>query len=424
MTPFDLFFLILVIGLSSVFLDRRWQARRSRQPQVGEDTPAPPKRPGWRQRRAIKKAEKEAAIQTAEEAARQFVAADAQIEATPTEGLSWRERRALKQEGKEAARIVAQERAAILNRMDRRERRAFKKAEKEAIRKAKEERDAARRAAAKRDIVLNRMSWRERRAYKKAEREAAKKAAAQLRQDAETASGLEGATDDTNGGEPSTGQAESESRQAQAAAQTAPREKLTPFAVVIAALIGLVLATGIWLAWSIGATFAQMGSEQSAGVNALLNVESTLTNNSVSLYKEYRVFTEFVRHQTLADLQTESGEESTSSSLAAVQLPFFLTRYLTREGDYDRERQLGEAWAEAEQRLSLDPAPHFSAVDAWQRRTELMIALFAPLVLALLTLTLAEALSQRRRILGYAAAFVGALLLILTVFAKLWTEIG
>ena len=211
-------------------------------------------------------------------------------------------------------------------------------------------------------------------------------------------------------------------------------EKDDPFATWVAILIAVVTLVGAWIGWSIGAVYGEASGEQSAGMGATLNVESTLTNNSVALYKEYRVYTEYIRHQTLAELEASAdpsastatvlARKSDADDLAAVQLPFFLTRYLTRDGVYDKERQLGEAWAEAAQRVDLEPFPHFVAADQWQIKTQLLVALFIVLSLSLLFLTLAGALDRQRQFLRYSAALLGALLLIFSVVAKLWIELG
>ena len=213
-----------------------------------------------------------------------------------------------------------------------------------------------------------------------------------------------------------------------------PEEENDPFTTWVAILIAVVALVGAWIGWGIGTVYGEASSEQSAGLSATLNVESTLTNSSVSLYKEYRVYTEYLRHQTLAELQAGVDQldaadglpirKSDEDDLAAVQLPFFLTRYLTRDGAYDRQRQLGEAWAEAAQRVDLAPAPHFAAADQWQTKTQLLVALFVVLALALILFTLAEGLDRRRRFLRYAAATLGTLLLLFAVIAKFWIERG
>ena len=264
------------------------------------------------------------------------------------------------------------------------------------------------------------LSWAQRRANRKAEKEAKRAAPPAERADEDPASSLAAAPipDEEKGVE----------------ADLQEERSADPFTTLVAILIALVTLAGAWVGWSIGAVYGEVSDAQSAGISAALNVESTLTNSSVALYKEYRVYTEYTRYQTLADLQAEVGpgesaaglpaRKSNDADLAAVQLPFFLTRYLTRDGVYDKPRQLGEAWAEAAQRVDLEPAPHFAAADVWQRKTELLVAIFIVLSFSLLLLTLAEALAPQRRLLRYSAAGLGALLLIVSVVVKLWIERG
>ena len=211
-------------------------------------------------------------------------------------------------------------------------------------------------------------------------------------------------------------------------------EVVDHFVTGVAVMIALVMLVGVWIGWGIATVYGEASGEQSAGLNAALNVESTLTNGSVALYQDYRVFTEYARYQTLSDLEAGNGEEAAVSDLparknddadlAAVQLPFFFTRYLTRDGYYDRPRQLGEAWAEAAQQVDLEPAPHFAVADLWQQKTELLIGLFIVLAFALLLLTLAGVMDRERKIMRYSSAILGALLLIFAIVAKFWIELG
>ncbi|RLT37794.1 MAG: hypothetical protein DWI57_13185 [Chloroflexi bacterium] len=211
-------------------------------------------------------------------------------------------------------------------------------------------------------------------------------------------------------------------------------EEDDPFATWVAILIAVVTLVGAWVGWDIGTVYGEAFGEQAAGLGAALNVESTLTYGTIGLYKEYRVYTEYTRYQTLAELQAEADESASADTLiarknddadlAAVQLPFFLTRYLNRDGVYDRKRQLGEAWAEAAQRIDLEPAPHFEAADVWQAKTEALVALFIVLGSSLFFLTLAGALNPQRKFWRYTTATVGTLLMIFSIVAQLWIERG
>lgn len=204
------------------------------------------------------------------------------------------------------------------------------------------------------------------------------------------------------------------------------------FSTWIAILIAVVTLVGAWIGWRVAVVSGSAGDAQTAGLNAALNVESTLTNQSISLYKEYRVYTEFLRYQTLIELQastapTEATPSATTpqaeeSELAAVQMPFFLARYLTHDGNFDKQRQLGEAWTEAAQQIDLEPAPHFMELKQLQFKTEFLVSLFIVLAFSLFFYTFAEGLSPQRRILRYLFTTLGTLTLLFSVAATFWIE--
>lgn len=301
--------------------------------------------------------------------------------------------------------------------------------------------EAKARAKAKKEAASRPLSWWQKRVKQKAEEKPKKKSARETAKKDKLQNTVES--------EPAGGAVDIQAPSAQAISEPSAadpaeedgegeeegeEEESGVFTTWVAITIALVTLVGAWVGWGIGTVYGEASGEQSAGLSAALNVESTLTNSSVSLYKEYRVFTEYTRYQVLAELQAraeEGGDASALSArktdeadLAAVQLPFFLTRYLTRNGDYDRSRQLGETWAESSQRMDLDPAPHFAVADVWQQKTQVLVGLFIILSFSLLFLTLAEALDRKRQILRYSMAILGTLLLILTVVAKFWIERG
>ena len=202
----------------------------------------------------------------------------------------------------------------------------------------------------------------------------------------------------------------------------------------MAILIAVVTLVGAWIGWRIASSSSSSGDARVAGLNAALNVESTLTLNSIALYKDYRVYTNYAHHQTLASLQAEVGAsapfsttaqpagKSQEEDLAAEQLPFFLARYLTRDGSYDTRRQLGEMWAETGQRIDLVPMPHFAEAEKLQRKLMQLSTLFIVLAVALASYTLAQGLHRQRRYLRYSMALLGTLALGLAVGATFWID--
>lgn len=204
-----------------------------------------------------------------------------------------------------------------------------------------------------------------------------------------------------------------------------------PFKMWMAILIAIVTLVGAWMGWVTAGISGVAGDSLSGGMDAVINAESTLTLNSIALYKHYRAFTDYARYQATADLLTQeaaaqsdaaSARKSDADDLAAVQLPFFLSRYLTRDGAYNSRRELGEAWAETEQKMDLDPTVYFEFADLYALKTTYMMGLFVILSLSLLFYTLAEGLHPSRSFWRYTTAVLGTLTLAFSIWGTLWVD--
>ena len=101
---------------------------------------------------------------------------------------------------------------------------------------------------------------------------------------------------------------------------------------------------------------------------------------------------------------------------------FFPPRYLTRDGSYAVDRELGENWAEAGQSLDLYPEPHFTEANRSREKANWLIIAFIPLAVSLLFYTLAESVHPSRQSIRYTAAIVGTALLSITVVAGILIE--
>lgn len=203
------------------------------------------------------------------------------------------------------------------------------------------------------------------------------------------------------------------------------------FRMWMAILIAIVTLVGAWMGWVTAGISGVAGDSASGGMDAVINAESTLTLNSIALYKHYRAFTDYARYQSTADLLTQEAAQqsdaapvrkSDADDLAAVQLPFFLSRYLTRDGAYNSRRELGEAWAETEQKMDLDPTGYFQESDLYALKTKWMMGLFVILSLSLLFYTLAEGLHAERPFGRSAAAILGTMTLIFAIVGTLWVD--
>jgi|GEM_PF-1671978 len=206
-----------------------------------------------------------------------------------------------------------------------------------------------------------------------------------------------------------------------------------PFKTWMAILIAIVTLVGAWMGFITAEVSGSAGWSTSVGIDAAINAEMTLTLNSIGLYKHYRAYTDYTRYQTLSDLMSAEAENSLvdgtvvdrieADDLAAVQLPFFLSRYLTRDGGYHSPRELGEAWAEAEQKMDLYPEPSFKEANFYQLQTNRMTALFIVLAFSLVFYTLAETLHRERVFWRWSMGALGTLALIYCIWATLWIDL-
>ena len=203
------------------------------------------------------------------------------------------------------------------------------------------------------------------------------------------------------------------------------------FQMVIAILIALVTLVGAVIAWRASVASVQAGDADFAGLIAVLNAEQTLALNNTTLQRHYRAYTEYAMYNGLREtLANGAGDEAgrwrieraQAANLAVTNELFFPIRYLQRDGSYDVDRELGEAWAQAGQAQALDPAPAFVEADAARRKSSSLVAIFILLTLSLLFYTFAESLHPARRGLRLIMAAAGTFFLLSTIAAGLMIE--
>lgn len=208
------------------------------------------------------------------------------------------------------------------------------------------------------------------------------------------------------------------------------------FQTVIAILIAVVAVSGAIVAWRAALADAEAGNADFAGMRADINATETQIVNTTSLYENYRAYVEFTYQRKLGELlteelearaETEPSEELVRQTAIASQLAsdnelFFSKRYLNQDGSYNRQRDLGEALAEAGETLDLNPEPHFAVADRLRSKSNLLIGVFIVQAVALLLYTVAEALHPSRNILRYSMAFGGTACLIFSIIAVLMIE--
>jgi hypothetical protein len=85
---------------------------------------------------------------------------------------------------------------------------------------------------------------------------------------------------------------------------------------------------------------------------------------------------------------------SEAYALAINDNDFFPGRYLERDLSYDKQRDLGEAWAEEAQKEDINPEPHFTLADALRFKTSWLVVAIIVLTAALWFYTLAQSMEH------------------------------
>ncbi len=188
-------------------------------------------------------------------------------------------------------------------------------------------------------------------------------------------------------------------------------ERSDRFQTAIAILIALVTLAGAALGARAALVSTAAGDEDFYGLAASLNAEETKALNTLTMYRNYRAYTAYTRYNVLGDLVAEDRERAsdearsetlgqamqTAWALAVTVNDFFPARYLNRDGQYDVERELGEAWAEAAMKKDLDPQPHFAAANILRGKVSHLLIIIILFTMAVWFFTLAQGLRHTLR---------------------------
>lgn len=213
-----------------------------------------------------------------------------------------------------------------------------------------------------------------------------------------------------------------------------PTHPPTLLDTALAILIAITAAVGALIAWR--ASLMLTPGVDRAAISATLNVEIARFLNDATLYRHYRAYTSFALEQELAtqldqsrrtapaaaqaDLERQQVEALT---LAAAHRAFFPGRYLERNGSYGLERELGEAWAQAQQNLDMRPERHITQGNAIRVKGGRLRAIMILTAVALLFFNIARAIYPTHRLLRYAATLLGLLMLMGSALAVLVVEL-
>lgn len=209
------------------------------------------------------------------------------------------------------------------------------------------------------------------------------------------------------------------------------------FQTAIAVLIALVAVVSAVVAARAAILADEASTADSDGLDAVINVAAVRALSSADLYQHYTAYTDYVRYKLLGSILSEDtanqvvGTEDAESDpltrelsnrreeafdLASTSQFFFVTRYLDQDGGYDREHELGEAWAEAGRWQDLNPESHFAWADQARERSTRLVGTIIVFAVALWFYTLANGVKHWLKyglaLAGLGSFIVGVVLII------------
>lgn len=158
-------------------------------------------------------------------------------------------------------------------------------------------------------------------------------------------------------------------------------------------LIALLTVIAAVVAWRASVADDAAGDEDYAGLQATVNAEETRALNYVEAMEHYGAFLNFHRNNVLSDhLGEAEGREA--ADLAALSLGQFPARFMSRDGTYSVQRELGSLWQDASKVKDMDDAKHFADSEKYRDKSLKLSMAVVVMTLALVVLTLVETLPE------------------------------
>ena len=198
------------------------------------------------------------------------------------------------------------------------------------------------------------------------------------------------------------------------------------FKITVSTLLAIVTILGAWVAWRANTASNEAGDNDSRGLLALQNAQGTIAVSYIQGDGHEIGYVDYLRNRTLAKGLLTDGTLTNASPADADRIAriitetldlantsrfyFFPDRYLNQNDDYDFNREINEAFAQAEENKDLDYQTHFDTSDALGNKVMGLVSMLVVLAIALWLLALSEVLSS---IAKYATALGGLLFMIL-----------
>ncbi len=158
-------------------------------------------------------------------------------------------------------------------------------------------------------------------------------------------------------------------------------------------LIALLTVIAAVVAWRGSVADDAAGDEDYAGLQATVNAEETRALNYVEAMEHFGAFLNFYRNLVLSDrLGEEKGQEAADA--AAANLGQFPAKFMSRDGTYSVQRDLGSMWQDAAKIKDMDDAKHFEDSEVFRQKSLKLSLAVVVLTLSLVVLTLVEAFPE------------------------------
>lgn len=205
---------------------------------------------------------------------------------------------------------------------------------------------------------------------------------------------------------------------------------------IIAFTISILTIFSALLGWQMGIISEDASSEYSAAQRAELNAQKTQSIYTLAADENQRSFLTYKRYYDEYQLvskqlaQAKSADEvdgALVNELNAKQkelralylstLKLFPATYITREGTYDINTQLGQMWARASRDMDLDPQSHLKAGQQLDAQVQKMQTALVLLAVSLFFFAIVSTVESLKRIfvlsftaLGFVFSVVGVVL--------------
>lgn len=168
---------------------------------------------------------------------------------------------------------------------------------------------------------------------------------------------------------------------------------------IIAFTISILTVFSALLGWQLGNVSGEASGEYAAAQRAELNAQKVSSINTLNASENQRSFLTYKRYydqyqlvstqlrtaekaETRDEVQIEELRQKQQElrALYSSNLKLFPNKFITRNGTYDKEAQLGQMWASASRKLDLDPKPHLTAgqrLDEQVRNMQVALLLLA-----------------------------------------------